>query len=99
MIGPAGAWLGVDHERWSRYGRTPLWIRFDNGEYGRAPFVLEVLRVWGPPRLFEEDGRALIPLTVLPGVPRDEVIEDLLDQLRRLHAALQSAAAVTTTVP
>jgi hypothetical protein len=35
-IGPAGAWLGIDLEKWSRYGITPLWIRFDTGEFGRA---------------------------------------------------------------
>jgi hypothetical protein len=100
-IGPArtspGAWLGVDHERWSRYGITPLWVRFDDGEYGRALFVLQALKAWAPPRMFQENGRALIPLTVLPNVPRDRVLERLLDQLKHLHAALQPAAAMTTT--
>ena len=87
-----GAWLGIDHERWRRYGITPLWIRFDNGEFGRAPFVLEALKEWARPRLFEEDGRAFIPLTVLPDVARESVLENLLEQLRRLHAALPSAS-------
>jgi hypothetical protein len=49
--------------------------------------------------LFEEDGRAFVPLTVLPDVTHEGVLEDLLEQLRRLHAALQSAAAVTITAP
>jgi hypothetical protein len=96
-IGSAGAWLGIDHEKWSRYGITPLWIVFHNTEYGRAPFVLEALKAWAPPRMFEEGGRALVALTVLPDVTRERVLEDLLDQLRRLHAALQSATAVTLT--
>jgi hypothetical protein len=98
-IGPAGAWLGIDHKNWLRYGITPLWIVFHNTEYGRAPFVLEALKAWAPPRLFEEDGRAFVPLTVLPDVTRERVLEDLLEQLRRLHAALQSTAAVTITAP
>jgi hypothetical protein len=38
--------------------------------------------------MFEEGGRALVALTVLPDVTRERVLEDLLDQLRRLHAAL-----------
>ena len=96
-IGSAGAWLGIDHEKWSRYGITPLWIVFHNTEYGRARFVLEALKAWAPPRMFEEGGRALVALTVLPDVTRERVLEDLLDQLRRLHAALQSATAVTLT--
>ncbi len=29
-ISLAGPWLGIDHEKWSRYGITPLWIRFSN---------------------------------------------------------------------
>lgn len=98
-IGPAGAWLGVDHEKWSRYGITPLWIWFDNTPFGRAPFVLEALKAWGRPRLFEDNGRALIPLTVLPDIPRERILEDLVEQLRRLHTAFQSAAAVITTAP
>jgi hypothetical protein len=99
-IGPAGAWLagawlGIDHESWSRYGITPLWIHFDKTEFGRAPFVLGALKTWAEPRSFEEDGRAAIPLTLLPYVTRERVLEDLIEQLKNLHAALQSAAVVT----
>jgi hypothetical protein len=97
-IGPAGAWLGIDHKNWSSYGITPLWIVFRNTEWGRAPFVLEALRAWAPPRLFEKDGGAFVPLTILPGVTRETVLEDLLEQLRHLHAALQLAAAMTINV-
>jgi hypothetical protein len=98
-VGPAVAWLGISHKHWLRYGITPLWIGFHNTESGRAPFVLEALKAWTPPRLFEEGGHALVPLTVLPGVTRERVLEDLLDQVKDLYAALQSAAAVTITAP
>jgi hypothetical protein len=85
----AQIWLGVDHEKWARYGTTPLWIRFDNvPQSGRAPFVLQALKAWTRTRLFRENGRALIPLTVLPDATREKVLDDLLEQLRRLHAAL-----------
>jgi hypothetical protein len=59
--------------------------------------VLEALKAWASPRLFEEDGRAFVPLTVLPDVTRERVLGDLLEQLKRLHAALQAAADVTIT--
>jgi hypothetical protein len=72
---------------------------FANSDFGRAPFVLEALKAWAPPRLFADGGCALIPLTVLPDVARERVLEDLLEQLRRLHTALQSAAAVTISAP
>jgi hypothetical protein len=98
-IGPAVASLCIDHERWSRHGITPLWVRFDDDQYGRAPFVLQALKAWAAPRKFQENGRALIPLTVLPDVTRNRVLEHLLEQLKRLHAALQSAAAMTAAAP
>jgi hypothetical protein len=96
----AQVWLGVDHKEWSGHGITPLWIRFDDSPQSRrAPFVLQALKEWGWTPLFQDNGRALIPLTVLPGVAREEVLKDLLDQLKRLHAELQSATAVTITEP
>ena len=33
QIGPAGAWVGIDHRKWSRYGITPLWVRFPDKYY------------------------------------------------------------------
>jgi hypothetical protein len=94
-IGPAGARLGIHHKNWSLYGITPLWIEFSTSEFGQAPVVLEALKGWTAPRLFEKDGSALIPLTVSPGVPRERVLEDLLAQLRGLHAALPVAGVVS----
>ena len=96
-IGPAWAWLGIDHKNWSRYGISPLWVIFHNTEWGRSPLVLEALKSWAPPRLFEQDGRAMIPLTVLPNVTREIVLEDLLKQLKQLHDGLQSTVAATST--
>jgi hypothetical protein len=96
-IGPAGAWLGIDHENWSRYGIGPFWVNFHNTEWGRGPIVLEALKSWASPRLFEQDGRAMIPLMVLPNVTREIVLEDLLKQLKQLHDGLQSTVAATST--
>ena len=93
-IGQVVAWLGIDHENSSRYGIGPLWIIFQNIE---GPIALEALKSWAPPRLFEQEGRALIPLTVLPNVTREIVLDDLLRQLKELHDGLQSAATITTT--
>jgi hypothetical protein len=96
LHGPApGAWLGIDHEKRSRYGITPLWIVFLNTEYGRAAFVLEALKAWAPPRLFKEDGCAYVPLTVLPD---ERILEALLEQLRHLHAALGAARPLVSAL-
>ena len=96
-IGQVGAWLGIDHKNWSRYGISPLWIIFQNTEWGRSLLVREALKSWGPPQLFEQDDRAMIPLTILPNITPNVVLEDLLRQLKQLHAGLQSAPAATIT--
>src|SRR6516162_613075 len=96
-IGPAGAWLGIDHKNWSRYGISPFWVIFQNTEWGRSLLVREALKSWGPPQLFEQDDRAMIPLTILPNITPNVVLEDLLRQLKQLHAGLQSAPAATIT--
>ena len=96
-IGKVVAWLGIDHKNWSRYGIGPFWVIFHNTEWGRSPLVLEALKSWAPPRLFEQDDRALIPLTVLPNVAREIVLEDLLKELKQLHDGLQPAAPISTT--
>ena len=88
--------MGIDHENWSRYGIGPLWVIFNNTEWGRSPLVPEALKSWTPPRLFEQDGRALVPLTVLPNVTREIVLEDLLKQLKQLHDWLQPTAAAVS---
>jgi len=56
--------------------------------------VLEALKAW--PRLFEADGEAIVPLTVVPNVARERVLEDLLEQLRNLNAALAVASGPLT---
>jgi hypothetical protein len=48
--------------------------------------------------LFEEDGRVYVPLTVSPDVTRERVLEDLLEQLRRLHAALGAARPLVSAI-
>ena len=88
------AWLGIDHKNWSRYCISPLWVIFQDIE---GPLALEALKSCAPPRLFEQDGRAMIPLTILPNVIRKIVLDDLLRQLKELYDGLQSAATITTT--
>ena len=83
--------MAIDHQRWSHYGITPLWIHFDNTPYGRSSLVLEALKSWPQPRLFEQNGVALIPLRILTNVTRERILKDLVEQLEQLHDAFQSA--------
>lgn len=60
-----------------------------HSDWARPTLVLEALKAW--PQLFEaDDNVAIVPLKLLPGVARDRVLEDLLQQLKGLHAALRT---------
>ena len=63
----------------------------------RSPAMREALR-----RLAGRTGIEIPPLASFrsqTGDGQGNILEDLLEQLKRLHAALQSAAAVTIATP
>jgi hypothetical protein len=100
-IGVAGGWMGVDHRHWARHGIGPLWITFGVNEFGRGPAVLETLAAWvaaSPPRAFNMDGSAVIPLRITPGATRDIVLDDLMSQLTELHNLLRSLQVTAAAV-
>ncbi|TAK27422.1 MAG: hypothetical protein EPO40_17540 [Myxococcaceae bacterium] len=92
----AGAWLGLNHTHWSRRGRSPLWIRFSQDDWGRADALRTLLRPWmsmDPPRAWgdDEDGAVRVPLRLRTGVEQDAVVADVLEQLRELDGLMSSA--------
>src|SRR5438128_1376317 len=64
----AGCWIGLDHDRWLRFGTSPLWLSFKDNSWGRAWEVEPVLR--GVPSLEKrvvhepESGNTLLPLVL-----------------------------------
>jgi hypothetical protein len=87
----AGCWLGLDHELWSTRGRSPIWIRFKSGTWGRSERVGEPLRPWlnaDPPRAYPADGEVQVPVLLAVGVERERVVEDAVRQLRDLREML-----------
>src|SRR5580658_675830 len=87
----AGCWLGLDHELWSTRGRSPIWIRFKSGTWGRSERVGEPLRPWlnaDPPRAYPPDGEVQVPVLLAVGVERERVVEDAVRQLRDLREML-----------
>jgi hypothetical protein len=86
----AGCFLGMDHELWSMFGRTPIWVSF-SGTEGRPERLHEVLRAWlnaDPPRAYSKDGKILIPVLLAVGVEKDRVVADAVRQLRELNEEL-----------
>ncbi|KAA5600463.1 PD-(D/E)XK nuclease family protein [Blastochloris sulfoviridis] len=92
-IGGAGAWVGIDHQLWARYGIGPLWITFAPTEYGRAAAVLNAIAPWlssNPVRAFDLEGNAAIPLRITSYATRDIVLDDLHSQIAELCHLLRA---------
>lgn len=91
-----GAWFGLDFGAWRKFGRTPIWLRFENDHFGRAPLVRPVLHHWGADRkrlVVDNDEQVFVGVDVAPGEERDVVLERLLAQLAEVGAALLGLAA------
>lgn len=88
-------WLGLDHDAWARYQVSPLWLWFSAGEWSKGREVYRALQKWEvatPRRLFTNaDDSVSVPLFIPAGAERDEVVANLVHQLREVDDALASA--------
>lgn len=92
----AGFWIGSSCRAWARLGRSPIWVAFTNGPWGRAEMVREALRSWAssdPPRAYldEDDGAVRVPIMIQPGVDRDNVVAHAIAQLKELRECLHGS--------
>jgi len=80
-------WLGVNQEAWRNWGITPLWIesQFSIVEGG----IVKVEKHF--PDAQEKDGWLCIPIRLTAGVERDRVIDDAVQQVRRIADDLREA--------
>lgn len=96
-------WIGIDHDAWARYHSSPLWVWFRANEWSRGHEVRRALAAWETgeqKRMFvNEDDSVSVPLFIRPGAERDEVIDDLVGQLRELDTALAAAGLVRGSAP
>ena len=49
----ASCWIGLNHRIWSKHGRSPMWVRFNADQWGRAVAMRKALQQWAamdPPR-------------------------------------------------
>lgn len=86
----AGAWYGIDFTLWKAHG-TPLWLKFANTQWGRAAEVESLLREWrqGDYQLAKnQNGEFAISINLATGIERDELIEQIIDQMREISKVL-----------
>jgi len=87
-----GIWFGLDYELWKEYGVSPLWIKFSTTDFGRAYEVEPMLRSSIDNRhLLEtlQDGSLVVSINIKTKVDKDQVIEDIVNQLRELADILK----------
>jgi hypothetical protein len=89
------AWFGLDHDAWAQFQVSPLWLIFLANDWGNGRAIYRGLQRWettSPRRLYlSEDDSAALPLFVAAGAERDEVIADVIRQLREIDQALERA--------
>lgn len=86
----AGAWFGIDYGLWKAYG-TPLWFKFSNSQFGRAVEVEPLLRErhQGDHQLAKNrNGEFAISINLATGVEKDELIADIIAQMREISEEL-----------
>jgi len=84
--------IGIKYYWWARDGRSPLWLRVKTQSSNRRDAVLHALdpdihAFADKPESYPYD--VLLPLPLKLGVERDEVIDDLVEQLDRISERLE----------
>ncbi len=84
----AGAWFGVNFNRWARQRSTPLWLAFydwsstlDLADVRRR---LEPLLKEDPPGIIEVSGRPYAPIYLPTGVEYDAVLDAVVTRLKHI---------------
>jgi hypothetical protein len=93
--GGAGAWFGIHFGLWKTHGTTPLWLIFDDGDFGRGREVRPLIEPWAMRNGFltaAGDYGIAVALEIPEGEEKDGVI-------RSLVADIQAIATVLTTLP
>jgi hypothetical protein len=92
-----GAWFGLDFGAWRRFGRTPIWVRFEGEPFSRTQLVRPVLHQWGVESkrlVLDHESQVLVGVDLPAGDDRDGVLKSMVAQLDALRVAL--AAVVNT---
>ncbi|MFC2030023.1 hypothetical protein ACFLWA_04755 [Chloroflexota bacterium] len=87
-----GARFGTDLRLWREYGRTPVWVTFSPGDWGRAPEVCALLDPWasriGVTSVTDSEGFS-VGVDLPTGKEMDHVVRAVTDRLRDIAEELR----------
>lgn len=91
-----GIWFGLDHQLWKLYGVSPLWVKFSTTDFGRAYEIEPVLTASIDKThllVTLDDGTLAYSINIKTMVDKDQVIQDIVDQLKELANILFNITA------
>jgi hypothetical protein len=87
-----GLWLGLHFDLWKKHGRSPIWAVFAASEWGRAVEVQSLLEPWAKDKgvlvASQPNGDFAVALDLPIGEEKDEVIRQIVEQLREMGSIL-----------
>jgi len=89
----AGAWFGIHFALWKAHGTTPLWLIFDDGDFGRGQEVRQLIEPWAIQNgiLIDTSGRGVaIAMEIPEGEEKDGVNRSLVNDLKAVAAVLEA---------
>jgi len=98
LSGGACAWFGIHLDLWKSQGATPLWLIFDNSNYGRGQEVRPLIEPWASKyRVLTttSDRFIAIALEIPEGEEKDAVIRSLVNDIKRIAVVLEGLSQQT----
>lgn len=86
-----GIWFGLDYTLWKEFGASPLWVVFSTTNWGRAFEVEPLLRKWKDnQRIYFklQNDYLVLPINITAGADKDQVLQNIVNQLRELASLL-----------
>ena len=92
----AGAWFGLDRNKWIKVRDTPLWLYFNKEWEGLTSFgkIRDNLRPLGlktPPELFEADNELVVPIYLPVNVEEDAVRDAVVERIEEIGNLINPA--------
>jgi hypothetical protein len=94
-LGGFKAWIGFDARVWSKEGQSPIWVELDEPEeIHRLPGILDSSRVRISYFALDDelDDEVVIPVDLAANLSQDELLENMVSQVREIREVLSRAA-------
>lgn len=94
-----GCLVSFNAKHWATWGESPLWLKVLGPRWSYSPDVRTALEGSGI-KFHDDPGQGcFVPLRIAQGAERERVVEELVEQVRRVAAALPKVEATVVAPP